>query len=52
MTSQSSPTMPSFALVVLQKYLTLTKARSRFLEMPHGEMLQNVFGFYTPLTPQ
>ena len=31
----------------LQKCLTLTEARSRFLEVPHGEKLQNVFSFYT-----
>ena len=35
-------------VLLLQKCLTLTKARSRFLEMPHGEKLQNVFSFYTP----
>ena len=31
----------------VQKCLTLTEARSRFLEVPHGEKLQNVFSFYT-----
>ena len=35
-------------VLLLQKCLTLTKARSRFLEMPHGEKLQNVFSFHTP----
>ena len=34
-------------VLLLQKCLTMTKARSRFLEMPHGEKLQNVFRFYT-----
>ena len=34
-------------VLLLQKCLTLTKARSRFLEVPHGEKLQNVFSFYT-----
>ena len=27
-----------------------TKTRNRFLEMPHGEKLQNVFSFYPPIT--
>ena len=35
---------------LLQKCLTLTKTRSRFLEMPHGEKLQNVFSFNAPMT--
>ena len=37
-------------VLLLRKSLALTKARSRFLEMPHGEKLQNVFSFYTPMT--
>ena len=36
-------------VLLLQKCLTLTKARSRFLEVPHGEKLQNVFSFHTPM---
>ena len=33
-------------VLLLQKCLTLTKAQSRFLEVPHGEKLENVFSFY------
>ena len=36
-------------VLLLRKCLTLTKARSHFLEMPHDEKLQNVFSFYTPM---
>ena len=34
-------------VLLLQKCLTLTETQSRFLEVPHGEKLQNVFSFYT-----
>ena len=34
-------------VLLLQKCLTLSKAQSRFLEVPHGEKLQNAFSFYT-----
>ena len=37
-------------VLLLRKCLAFTKTRSRFLEMPHGEKLQNVFSFYTPMT--
>ena len=36
-------------VLLLRKCLTLSTARSRFLEMPHGEKLQNAFSFYTQM---
>ena len=32
-------------VLLLRKCLTLAKPQSRFLEIPHGEKLQNVFSF-------